>query len=84
MAIKYEVLASTGTYTDKNGNTKNRWQKCGVVMSTKNGGYALKLETVPVGKDFDGWFTLAEPKSTDDKPKGKAASMADMDDDVPF
>lgn len=81
--VKYEVIASTGKYTDKNGQEKNRWQKCGVVMETKNGGLALKLEVMPIGSE--GWFTLTEPKTKDDAPKqSQSAGLADMDSDVPF
>lgn len=81
--VKYEVIASTGTYTDKNGQEKKRWQKCGVVMDTKNGGLALKMEVLPIGGD--GWFMLTEPKARDDSPKqAQSAGLADMDSDVPF
>ena len=82
MSIQYEVMASTGTYTDKNGQEKKRWVKCGIVMSTKSGGLALKLETMPVGSD--GWFSLFEPKPRNDAAPRKAASVADMVDDAPF
>lgn len=85
MSIKYEVMTSTGTYTDKNGQEKKRWVKCGIVMSTKTGGLALKMETMPVGGD--GWFSLFEPKPRDEvaqAPRKQAASVADMDSDVPF
>lgn len=85
MSIQYEVMASTGSYTDKNGQEKKRWVKCGIVMTTKSGGLALKLETMPVGSD--GWFSLFEPKPKDDfaqAPRKQAASAADMDSDVPF
>jgi hypothetical protein len=85
MSIQYEVMASTGTYTDKNGQEKRRWLKCGIVMSTKTGGLAMKLEAVPVGSD--GWFSLFEPKAKDDAPapsKQKASNIIDMPDDAPF
>jgi hypothetical protein len=85
MSVQYEVMASTGSYTDKNGQEKKRWVKCGVVMATKSGGLALKMETMPVGGD--GWFSLFEPKPRDDAqqaPRRQAASVADMDSDVPF
>jgi hypothetical protein len=62
MPIAYEVIATTGTYTNKSGEEKKRWQKIGVVMQTKNG-LALKMESVPV--NWDGWATLAEPKQRD-------------------
>lgn len=83
MSVLYEVMASTGSYTDKNGQEKKRWVKCGIVMSTKTGGLALKMETMPVGSD--GWFSLFEPKPRDEvAPRKQAASVADMETDIPF
>ena len=81
--IKYEVIASTGTYTDKNGQEKKRWQKCGVVMETKNGGLALKMEVMPINSE--GWFMLTEPKAKDDAPKqAQSAGLSDIQEDIPF
>ena len=75
MGIKYEVIASSGTYTNKAGEEKKRWVKMGVVMDTQNG-MSIKLESVPVG--WDGWAMLTEPKPKD-------APKAGFDDDeVPF
>ena len=82
MSIAYEVMASTGSYTDKNGQEKRRWMKCGIVMNTKTGGLALKLEAVPVGSD--GWFSLFEPKAKDEQPRQRQASIADEEDSAPF
>ena len=87
MAIVYEAIAITGTYTDKNGEEKKRWVKCGVVMSTKAGGLALKLEALPTV--FDGWITLAEPKETEsDAPPAAKATRSTRpsltDDQIPF
>lgn len=66
MPIAYELIATTGTYTNKQGEEKKRWQKIGVVMQTAKG-LSMKLEAVPVG--WDGWATLAEPKpKTDSDP----------------
>jgi len=65
MAVVYEVIAVTGTYTGKDGQEKKRWSKLGIVLQGKNG-LSMKLESVPVG--WDGWATLAEPKAKDDAP----------------
>mgnify|MGYP006275817187 CR=1 FL=1 len=65
MPLAYEVIASTGTYTNKQGEERKRWQKIGVVMQTSKG-LTLKLEAVPV--NWDGWATLAEPKPREDAP----------------
>ena len=65
MPVAYEVIAVTGTYTNKQGEEKKRWQKIGVVMQGKNG-LTLKMESVPIG--WDGWATLAEPKAKEEMP----------------
>jgi len=70
MGIKYEVVANGGTYTNKNGEEKKRWVKCGVVMENDRG-LSLKMESVPVG--WDGWAILSEPR---EKPQN--------DDTAPF
>jgi len=77
MPVKFEVIAKTGTYTDKNGQEKNRWTKCGVVMETAKG-LSLKLESLPIGSD--GWFILSEPKPKDDRQ----GSLSNIDSDPPF
>lgn len=75
--VKYEVIAKTGTYTNKNGEEKNSWMKCGVVMETQRG-LSLKLEAMPVNSD--GWFILSEPK----KKEEPVQSLASIQDDAPF
>ncbi len=87
MAVKYEVTAVTGKYTDRDGNEKNRYTKLGVILQTKNG-FMLKVEAIPVG--WDGWAYLNEPRRDDEKPQGvrrssaEQARIADLESDVPF
>jgi len=85
MAILYKVAATSGKYTDKDGNEKSRYVDMGVVMETKNGPM-LKLEAIPVG--WDGWAYLNEPKAEDGKPRqerqARPARTAPKQDDVPF
>lgn len=61
---KYEVVAVTGKYTDREGNEKSRYVNIGVILETKNG-HMLKLESVPVG--WDGWAYLNEPRERDER-----------------
>ncbi len=87
MAIKYDLICKTGTYKDKNGEEKNRWSKIGVVMDTRQGSLAGKIENIPVG--WDGWFSMAEPKVKDNfTPRGNdempKASASDDLNDIPF
>lgn len=87
MAVVYNLVAKNGEYKDKNGETKTRWTKIGVVMQTKNGGLAAKIEMSPLG--WDGWAQLAEPTPKDAQEGGKAngyqpQTLDDLDSDVPF
>ena len=46
---------------DKKG--RGVWLKCGVMLQKiSDGKMSLKLDAVPVGKEFDGWFTISERK----------------------
>ena len=87
MAVKYEVVAITGKYTDATGAEKNRYQKLGVVIQTSNGGYMLKIEAIPVG--WDGSAFLNDPKPREERgapaktaPRKPAAPASD--DEIPF
>ena len=62
MAKKYDVVAVVGSYKDSDGNDKNRYQNCGAVFE-KDGKFSLKLEAVPCGPEWNGWFNLFEPKA---------------------
>ncbi|MCO6445007.1 MAG: hypothetical protein J5J04_13070 [Anaerolineae bacterium] len=77
MAIKYELMAKAGTYTDRDGNEKARWTKCGILME-RDGRTSIKLEALPV--NFDGWLSCFEPKPRDDKPAKPQSRKPDFDD----
>jgi hypothetical protein len=83
MGIRYDAIAKNGTYT-KDGVEKNKWVKVGVVVDTKNGGLALKIEQLPV--PFDGWLQLAEPKAKEQAPTQEYAQSQSQspNDDIPF
>lgn len=98
MATKrYDVVAVTGSYIDRNGVEKRRYMNCGAVFETEKG-LSLKLEAIPVG--FDGWFQLYQPRTeqqqpavqrnafrqpaTADRQAATAALQEDFEDDIPF
>jgi hypothetical protein len=99
MAIKrYDVVAVTGSYTDRNGVEKRRYMNCGAIFETEKG-LSLKIEALPVA--FDGWFQLYEPRAEQQQPavqrnsafrqpasaSRQAAAAAvndDFEDDIPF
>lgn len=91
--VVYEVIAKLGEYKDRDGNTKQKFQRCGVVFESDKG-LSLKLELAPVGAAFDGWFSLKPPQP---KPESRPAPPAPVepkaplrrsdgfeDDDIPF
>lgn len=94
MAVKFEVTAITGKYTDRDGNEKNRYQKIGVVVESRNGPM-LKMESVPL--NWDGWAYLNEPKEREQSASGNRSNAprqqpeafkpegdAPFADDIPF
>ena len=84
MSIVYDAIVKTGTY-QKDGVEKNKWTKVGVVMKTKQGGLALKLDTIPTNGDWNGWISLSEPKPRDNQPsQASSQPIAEISDDVPF
>ena len=87
MSKKFDVVAITGKYQDRDGNEKNRYTNIGVVIETSKG-LSLKLESVPVG--WDGWAGLYEPKERDQReaPRQQQRSQqsrgGDDMSDIPF
>lgn len=94
---KYDVAVVTGSYTDSNGNKKNRYQNVGAVIQGDNGPYIiLERWFNPAGiANPDGrsnvLLSLFEPRDGQqaDAPRQAAqqqaaAPAADFDDDIPF
>jgi len=78
---KKEVTCIVGSYTNADGQQKNRYQRIGSIIQT-NKGEMLKLDVIPL-KDggWDGWAFLNEPRPREDKYQGLPK---ENDDDIPF
>lgn len=79
---KYDVVAITGKYTNRDGVEKNRYLNCGAVFETDKG-LSLKLEAIPMGSE--GWFQLYEPRGQS-APKDQPVAdrgQSFLDDDLP-
>lgn len=61
----HDIAANVGEYTDRNGNTKKRWLKCGAAFTDDQGRISLKLDGIPVSPDWSGWLSLFEPRDSD-------------------
>ena len=84
--VTKEITVITGQYTNKDGQQKNRYQRIGSVIETKNGPM-LKIDVIPL-KDggWDGWAYLNEPREEQQsrpQPQKRNSGFDDMDD-APF
>mgnify|MGYP006292559633 FL=1 len=81
----YEVTVRTGTYTDKDGKEKGRYERIGSVIETKNGPM-LKVDAIPVVEGgWSGWAYMNTPKPREDvAPKQQRDEFNQKDDDIPF
>jgi hypothetical protein len=82
-----EISVITGTYTNSQGQQKNRYQRIGSIIDTKNGPM-LKIDVIPLKEGgWDGWAYINEPRERDDQPQQRRAPQGsgfdDMNDDLP-
>ena len=82
--VTKEITVITGQYTNKDGQQKNRYQRIGSVIDTKNG-EMLKIDVIPL-KDggWDGWAYMNEPREEQQSKPQKRNSGFDDVDDIPF
>lgn len=79
-----KAVAVTGTY-ESGGETKKRYANVGTLFQYDDGGFALKLDTVPVGDGWNGFISFFDLDQKKDQPKGGTRSVAaDLNDDIPF
>jgi hypothetical protein len=80
MAKKFDVAAVIGEKRDG----KPMWKTFGAVFETEKG-LSLKLDSMPIAKDFDGWFKLFEPSEGGHRAPAKPQASADEpNDSIPF
>ena len=61
-----EISVISGKYKNKEGKEKNRYQRIGSIIDTKNGDM-LKLDVIPlVDGGWNGWAYLNDPQQKDD------------------
>jgi hypothetical protein len=73
-----EIIVISGNYKNAKGEQKNRYQKIGVIIDTKNGDM-LKLDLIPlVDGGWNGYAYINEPRIQEENKK------QEFNDDVPF
>lgn len=78
--IVKELSTIVGTYKNANGETKNRYQRIGSIIATKNGDMG-KIDVLPLKEGgWDGWFYINDPRPKEDRqPKSAGFPDDDMD-----
>jgi hypothetical protein len=77
--ISKEISCIVGTYSNGQGEKKNRYQRVGSIIQTQRG-EMVKIDVIPLKEGgWDGWCFIQEPR-----PKEYQGLPRDNDDDVPF
>jgi len=85
----YDVSVKTGSYTNNQGETKNRYENIGVMMEGDNGPYLMLKRTfnpagVPGNADRDNIIVSLFKPQDGNTGGGGAKQSALPDDDIPF
>ena len=76
------IVVVTGTYTNKEGQEKKRYQTIGSLFEDGEN-RKIKLDTVPlVDGGWTGWANCYELEDRAEKPR--KSSFDDMPNDIPF
>ena len=80
--IKMEISCIVSSYTNSDGQQKNRYQRIGSIIQTHKG-EMLKMDVIPLKEGgWDGWAFLNEPRPREDKYQGLPKD--DDDTSIPF
>ena len=74
-----KLMVANGEYTDRQtGEKKTSWLQGGVLMEG-DGKFKVKLDAVPVGKDFEGWIQCFDIEPRKGGQGGGSNKMAGWD-----
>jgi hypothetical protein len=94
---KFECVAVTGDYKDRDGNNKKRYLNIGSIFEREDGSICQKIDALPLGTDWliNGWVNFYPPKD-DNQPRQQPRQQTpqpqtqnqdqsyDQNDDIPF
>lgn len=90
MTILKNLVVTTGTYTNRDGDTKKSYKIIGQIHEGQHGKYItldadVNLAAFP-RKDGDSrvMVNIYDPKGKDEKPRRAEPAGKDFDDDIPF
>lgn len=77
------IVVITGTYTNKDGQEKKRYQTIGSLFEDGEN-FKIKLDTIPiVDGGWTGWANCYELEERE-APKASKVGFEDMPSDIPF
>lgn len=80
-----KIVAANGKYTDSAGQEKTRYVTVGKAFMRDDNSVTLKIDSMPVGGEWNGWLNLYD---LDEGQKGKPAQAAPApsvpETDIPF
>jgi len=87
----HDIVATVGEFTNRSGETKKKYQKCGAAFTDDDGRLSLKLDATPCSPEWSGWLSLypkkeydaARPPSEPARQQPVTSSSADQGD-IPF
>jgi hypothetical protein len=81
------LVVANGKYNDGAGQEKTRWLTIGSMLKKDDGQFKLKIDSIPVGSEFDGWVNLFDVDDEGGQQRPAAAPAGQVpvqDDDLPF
>lgn len=54
----FDAMYKSGTYVDRDGNEKGRYQKVGAIFQHEDGRMSMLLESIPVGAQAPVWVSF--------------------------
>ena len=59
----YDMVATTGEYTNNAGEKKKRYVNIGSVLERDDGSLCAKLDVIPVSPEWSTWINFFVPKA---------------------
>lgn len=94
MKVIGNLVAKNGTYTNRDGEEKANWLTIGKLFQKDDGTYSAKVDSFPIGGEWDGWLSVFPPRDKEDKPRGQGQARGgsrtsqlppfEPDSDIPF
>lgn len=102
MAMKpyKRAVCVTGTYQDRSGQEKKRYVSVGTLFQYDDGGFSLKLDSIPVGQGWNGFINFYDLEDNRQQGAGNGGGggqqsrgfdetkpredYSQLNDDIPF